>query len=97
LTKFQTADVISRTLLKGLKKEYGERLRIALCNTSNYPVPVELFHYPTIKLYPAWRKEYPVEYFGDKEKPECYKSFIKDEGKRPKPPSRSSTLINTAF
>jgi len=85
---------VSRTLLKGLKEEYGDKLRIALCNTSDYPVPtIELFHYPTLKLYPAWRKEFPVEYFGDKDNAECYKAFIKDEGQRSKPPSRSNTLM----
>lgn len=71
----------------------AQNVTIASCDVAENDVPVEVYHIPTIKLYPAGKKRLPVEYFGKEDDVEQYKSFIRDEGctmEKPKPtPSRS--------
>lgn len=43
-------------------------------------VPVRIYHIPTIQLYPADRKQSPVEYFGEKEDINQYIEFIQTQG-----------------
>jgi hypothetical protein len=80
LTKIQTQTVVPDTVLKDLHEEYKDTLILATCNTAQYRVPVDLFHVPTIKLYPATKKDLPVEYFGKKEDADQYVLFIQKEG-----------------
>ena len=88
--------MVPNTVLNALYNEYKENLLLATCDTAQYRVPVELFSVPTIKLYPATKKDLPVEYFGKKEDVEQYKLFIQKEGKTavkigPKGPIRRTT------
>lgn len=96
LTEIQTKDVVPDAVLKELHEEYKDDLLLARCNTAQYRVPIELFHVPTIKLYPATKKDLPVEYFGKKEDADQYIPFIQKEGNTavkigPKGPIRKRT------
>jgi len=46
---------------------------------SNLDTPLEISHVPTIKLYPA-KKKNPVEYFDDPLVASSYEQFLKEEG-----------------
>ena len=76
----QTEGLVPNTVLKTLKERYDESIIIAKCDTAMYRVPVEVYHVPTVKLYPAGKKDLPVEYFGDKTDPDAYVDFIQSEG-----------------
>ena len=76
----QTETLVPNTVLKDIKDKYGENIIIAKCDTAMYRVPVEVYHVPTVKLYPAGKKDLPVEYFGDKNVPGAYINFIQSEG-----------------
>jgi len=54
-------------------------ITIAKCNVDQHNVPVEVYHIPTIKLYPAHKKNAPVEYFDKLTDIEQYCIFIKEE------------------
>jgi hypothetical protein len=71
-----------KTVLEGLVSEYQneQNVTIASCDVAVNDVPVDVYHIPTIKLYPAGKKRLPVEYFGKEDDIEQYKSFIRDEG-----------------
>jgi hypothetical protein len=58
------------------------KITFARCNVAEVDVPVEVYHLPTIKLYPAENKRAPVEYFGKEDDIEQYKNFIKEEGSK---------------
>ena len=73
---------MSKPVLKSLSEQRKDSLRIALCDVSSHPVPVKLYHYPTIKLYPARKKDLPVEYFGNRADLKSYDLFLKDEASR---------------
>ena len=88
----------SETVIEDIKQEF---LCIRKFNTAKYRVPgVEIYHIPTVKLYPARKKNLPVEYFGRKDDADSYKCFIREEGQRElkglgsKKPSRQGTEIS---
>src|SRR5271169_2626013 len=79
-------DPLEDTLEK-LAKEYDQNdferiITFARCNVATNDVPVEVYHLPTIKLYPASKKRAPLEYFGRQDDIEEYKSFIREEGSK---------------
>jgi hypothetical protein len=55
---------------------------IARCNVDKNNIPVEVYHVPTIKLYPAYKKNAPLEYFDKPTDLDQYVVFIKEEGTR---------------
>ena len=59
--------------LKGFWKELwedsDEGIMIAYCDMATAPFPVNISDFPTIKLYPTNKKQYPVEFFGDQSFP----------------------------
>ena len=70
-------------ILEELVHDYAnelDKISLARCNVAQYEVPVEVYHYPTIKLYPAGKKRSPVEYFGKEDDLDQYKAFITSEG-----------------
>ena len=58
------------------------RITIAKCNVDQYNIPVEVYHVPTIKLYPANKKNAPMEYFDKLTDIDQDVMFIKEEGSR---------------
>jgi hypothetical protein len=83
--------------LKGLVDMYSNRdshVIVARCNVAENDVPVRIYHVPTIQLYPADRKQSPVEYFGEMEDINQYVDFIQTQGPqdpRFKPVSRTGS------
>ena len=73
-------------ILKALVQDYANELdtniTLARCNVAEQEVPVEVYHYPTIKLYPGGKKRFPVQYFGKEDNINQYKGFIASEGTR---------------
>jgi hypothetical protein len=65
-------------------------ITIAKCNVDEYNVPVEVYHIPTIKLYPAHKKNAPVEYFDKLTDLGQYFVFIKEERSRRKRVQRTN-------
>lgn len=53
---------------------------IAKCNVDKNNVPVDVYHVPTIQLFPAYKKNTPVEYFDKPTDLEQYLVFMKEEG-----------------
>jgi hypothetical protein len=67
---------------------------IARCNVAEEDIPVEIYHFPTVKLYPAGKKKMPVEYFGKYDGAKQLKTFIFNEslkGERVKAASRRNS------
>lgn len=52
---------------------------VAKCDATLNDVPDEVRGFPTIKMYPAGKKDAPVEYSGDRSL-ESLVQFIKEEG-----------------
>lgn len=50
------------------------------CNVDKCTVPVDIYHIPTIKIYPAKNKSSPLEYFDKTTEPDRYLRFIEEEG-----------------
>jgi hypothetical protein len=75
-------------------------ITIAKCNVDQHNVPVEVYHIPTIKLYPAHKKNAPVEYFDKLTDTEQYYIFIKEERRMKRVPrinsSSTSRRVTTA-
>ena len=73
-------------ILKALVRDYANELdtntTLARCNVAEHEVPVEVYRYPTIKMYPGAKKRFPVEYFGKEDNIDQYKAFITSEGSR---------------
>jgi hypothetical protein len=61
----------------------NECLTVAKCNVDLNSVPVELYHIPTIKIYPINQKSSPREYFDKATDFDRYVQFLKEEGSRP--------------
>jgi hypothetical protein len=67
---------------------------IARCNVAEEDIPVEIYHFPTVKLYPAGKKKTPVEYFGKYDGAKQLKAFMFNEslkGERQKATSRRNS------
>jgi len=65
---------------------------VATCNVGVYDVPAQVYYSPTIRLYPVYEKEYPMQYFGDQTNVEEYIDFIEESGaKNFKPASRRNS------
>ena len=56
-----------------------DRIIIARCNVDKENIPIEVYHIPTIKLFPAMKKNAPVEYFSKLTDLEDYRQFIGEE------------------
>lgn len=66
-------------------------ITIAKCNIDQCNIPVEVYHIPTIKLYPAHKKNAPVEYFDKLTNLDQYVMFIKEERGRRKRIQRTNS------
>jgi protein disulfide-isomerase A1 len=66
-------------------------ITIAKCDVDQCNIPVEVYHIPTIKLYPAHKKNAPVEYFDKLTDLGQYVVFIKEEGSRRKRVQRTNS------
>lgn len=73
---------VLRTLATDYDMDMESKITLARCDVAQNDVPVEVYHLPTIKLYPAEKKRAPVEYFGRDDDVNQYKSFIKEEGSK---------------
>jgi len=58
---------------------YSDKVVIAKCDATANDVPDDVRGFPTIKLYPAGKKDAPVEYSGDRSV-ESLVQFIKEKG-----------------
>ena len=58
---------------------HSDKVVIAKCDATLNDVPDDVRGFPTIKLYPAGKKDAPVEYTGDRSL-ESLIDFIKDKG-----------------
>ena len=56
-----------------------DKIIIARCNVDKENIPIEIYHIPTIKLFPAMKKNAPVEYFSKLTDLEEYLQFIGEE------------------
>jgi protein disulfide-isomerase A1 len=61
------------------KSSFGDKVTIAKVDATANDVPDEIQGFPTIKLYPAGKKDAPVEYKGDRTIDDLIK-FVRDNG-----------------
>ena len=63
----------------GIEYKTDDGIVIARCNVDKENIPVEVYHIPTITLFPAKKKNDPVEYFSNLTELREYKQFIEEE------------------
>jgi len=56
-----------------------DEIIIARCDLDKQNVPAQVYHIPTIQLFPAKKKNAPVEYFSALTDLGKYKEFIREE------------------
>jgi len=72
-----------------------KQITIAKCNVDLNNIPVEVNYVPSIKLFPAYRKHSPVEYFDTPTDVEQYVVFIKEEGTKPPKVQKSNSPLRS--
>jgi protein disulfide-isomerase A1 len=65
--------------LAGAYSPHSDKVVVAKCDATLNDVPDDIKGFPTIKLYPAGKKDAPIEYSGDRSI-ESLVDFIKDKG-----------------
>lgn len=52
------------------------KVKVARCDVAKNDVPVEVYGVPSVKLFPAGKKDMPVEFFGSQTRLHDYEEFI---------------------